>query len=60
MLLKAKIERWHKLLSWCTGGMVLTLVDASKGKGLSRREAELWVKHIKTVLTELEEVLNKK
>ena len=57
--LNAQLQRWHKLLSWCTGGMVLTLAGQSKGRGLSRSEAEQWIKHIETVAKEIKEVIKK-
>ena len=59
MKLNAQLQRWHKLLSWCTGGMVLTLAGKSKGRGLSRSEAEQWIKHIETVAKEIKEVIKK-
>lgn len=51
----AKLQRWHKLLSMCTGGMVLTEVNVSKGKEVDLDEVRTWYKNIQQVINEVRE-----
>lgn len=56
MDLISKLERWHKLLSECAGEMSLAL---ARGKGLSRSEAEGWIRSLEIVIDEVRKIVKK-